>query len=73
MRIYTKRMSESTESKLMLYLVRLEEFNGSDDIKLSCPKKFHSCWLGHQPCIVWLLPAAHLTQELLYSLDKQTM
>lgn len=59
--------------EIIPYLVILEEFDGSFDIKLSCPKKFHSCWLGHQPCTVWLLPAAHLTQELLHCLDKQTM
>lgn len=52
----------------MLHLVCLEEFNGSGNIKLSCHKKLHSCWLGHQPCTVRLLPAAHHTQELLHCL-----
>lgn len=56
--------------KALLYLVCLEEFDGSGDIKLAGHKKLYSCRLGHEPSTVWLLPATHLTKELLHSLDK---
>lgn len=56
--------------KALLYLVCLEKVNGSGDVKLAGHKKLYSCRLGDEPSTVRLLPAAHLTQELLHSLDK---
>lgn len=56
--------------KALLYLVCLEEFDGSGNVKLAGHKKLYSCGLGHKPCTVWLLPATHFTQELLHSLDR---
>lgn len=43
-----------------LYLVSLEEFDGSWNVKLAGHKKLDCCWLGHQPCTVRLFPATHL-------------
>lgn len=68
----------TTEGKQMLlsldetmpYLVCLEKIDGSGDVKLAGHKKLNSCRLRDEPSAVRLLPAPHLTQELLYSLKR---
>lgn len=56
--------------KALLYLVCLEEVDGSGDVKFAGHKKLYSCRLGDKPSTVRLLPTTHLTQELLHSLER---
>lgn len=66
----TKRIvSVVSPTKALLYLVCLEEVDGSGNIKLSGHKKLYSCRLGDEPSTLRLLPAMHLAQELLHSLE----
>ena len=51
------------------HLVCLEEVDGSQDVKLAGHKELDSRGLGDQTRAVRLLPAAHLTQELLHRLE----
>lgn len=55
---------------MLLYLVCLEEVDGSGDVKFAGHEKLNSCRLGDEPSTVRLLPATHLTQELLHSLER---
>lgn len=56
--------------EVLLYLVCLEEVDGSGDIKFAGHEKLNSCRLGDEPSTVRLFPTTHLTQELLHSLDR---
>ena len=52
------------------HLVCLEEVDGSRDVKLAGHKELDSRGLGDETSAVRLLPAAHLTQELLNRLEE---
>jgi len=52
----------------LLYLVSLEEVNGSGNIKLSCHEELNRCHLTDKICILRLFPTSQLSQKLLHRL-----
>jgi len=52
------------------HLVRLEEFDGSGDVKLAGHQELDSRGLGDETGAVRLLHDPHLTQELLHRLEE---